>query len=71
MNILAAFLKENGITAFKLSQDMGVAPSTVTRHLKDGRGMSLETAMLYNKAGVPWDILTSMLEQKNGKGRAA
>ena len=70
MNALTEFIKQKGLTAFKLSQEMGVAPSTVTRHL-EGRGMSMDTAMLYHKAGVPWDVLTSMLKQRSEKDQAA
>ena len=64
-NAITNHLERTGLNAFQLAQKMGVAPSTVTRHMEGSRvRMSLAMAKLYHNAGIPWEELLSMVPDK-------
>lgn len=49
MNAVKKYIDDHGTTPFAVAQLVGFSPSTVCRHIKDERGISAESAVVYNR----------------------
>jgi len=70
VNAIKQYMDEHNLTQLELAQMVGIDQGTVSKHLQ-GRGMRLETALLYHqKLGIPLEELqpnNQEQEPKNGK----
>jgi plasmid maintenance system antidote protein VapI len=65
MNSLHEYIKKTGRKPTTMARAMGVAPSTVYRHLKIiDHDMTLRMAKKYHDAGIPWEVLHKFIEDK-------
>ena len=58
MNVLQAFLDNNGLTIPKAAREYGIPENTLRQHIKGQRNVSPEMAILYERVfGIPRENL--------------